>query len=52
MIINIFNKQGGRLRKKSKFFVALHPSFLQSTLSTNHHSGFARLEFGSFFFAV
>ena len=40
------------LRKKSKFFVALHPSLLHGTLSTNHHSGFARLEFGVFFFAI
>ena len=38
--------------KSSKFFVALHPSSLQSTLRENHHSGFARLEFGAFFFAI
>jgi hypothetical protein len=25
---------------------------LQSTLSTNHHSEFARLEFGTFFVAI
>ncbi|MCD6585703.1 MAG: hypothetical protein J7K96_08090, partial [Desulfobacteraceae bacterium] len=40
------------LRKKSKFFVALHPSLLHGTISTNHYSGFARLEFGTFFFAI
>ena len=40
------------LRKKSNFCVALHPSFLQSTKSTYHLSGFARLEFGAFYFSI
>jgi len=41
-----------QLRKKSNFCVALHPSSLQRTTSTPHSSGFARLEFGAFYFAV
>jgi hypothetical protein len=40
------------LRKKSNFCVALHPSSLQRTVSTPHSSGFARLEFGAFYFAI
>jgi len=40
------------LRKKSNFCVALHPSSLQRTVSTPHSSGFARLEFGAFSFAI
>jgi hypothetical protein len=40
------------LRKKSTFCVALHPSSLQRTVSTPHSSGFARLEFGAFYFAI
>jgi hypothetical protein len=32
--------------------VALHPSSLQRTVSTPHSSGFARLEFGAFYFAI
>ena len=36
-----------RLRKKSNFCVALHPSSLQRTISTPHSSGIARLEFGT-----
>jgi hypothetical protein len=30
----------------------LHPSSLQRTVSTPHSSGFARLEFGAFYFAI
>jgi hypothetical protein len=45
------------LRKKLKFCVALSFSFLHGTISTNHHSGFARLanfysNGGTFFFAI
>jgi len=50
-----FTKNDGfvkRLRKKSNFCVALHPSSLQRTVSTPHSSGFARLEFGAFYFAI
>jgi len=38
--------------KSSNFCVALHPSSLRRTISTPHSSGFARLEFGAFYFAV
>jgi len=48
----IFGNQKGWLRKKSNFCVALHPSSLQRTVSTPHSSGFARLEFGAFYFAI
>jgi uncharacterized membrane protein YebE (DUF533 family) len=40
-------KQYRRLRKKSNFCVALHPSSLQCTISAPHSSGIARLEFGT-----
>jgi len=47
------NKRVGlTMRKKSNFCVALHPSSLQRTVSTPHSSGFARLEFGAFYFAI
>ena len=38
--------------KKFNFCVALHPSSLQRTISTPHSSGFERLEFEAFCFAV
>jgi hypothetical protein len=38
--------------KINNFCVALHPSSLQRTVSTLHSSGFARLEFGAFYFAI
>ena len=33
-------------KKKSKFYVALHPSSLRRTISTPHSSRFARLAYG------
>ena len=42
-LVSNTDKECQWLRKKSTFCVALHPSFLQSTKSTYHHSGFARL---------
>ena len=50
-MIEALHKQPWWLRKKSNFYVALHPSSLQRTARTPHSSGFARLEFGAFYFA-
>jgi hypothetical protein len=44
--------QHWRLRKKSNFCIALHPSSLRRTNRTPHSSGLARLEFEAFYFAA
>ena len=51
-IIASQNNKHSRLRKKSNFCVALHPSSLRRIVTKPHSSGFARLEFETFYFVA